>query len=454
MKVENNNKLTIKQRIFSGTMWTLFGFGAAQVIKLASTLILAKMLSPGDYGLVAIVNVILIGISMCSDFGFGANVMQNKRGEDVSFLNSIWTLQIVKGVLVWLVCILLAWPVSIFYEQQILLPLMIVITFSAVLAGLNSSAIFLTDRRIELKKQTFYQLTSQFVALVTMIGVAYYYPSVWVLVIGTIISTGLYTYFSHKLLPVKVSWHWDPQTNWSIIHFGKWIAVSSAMGFVFTQSAPLILGKFLTISQLGLYSLGVTMARVFEGVHIMLLQKIVTPTVAHFKSHSNSEVRARLLKLKAVLIGLFLPCFVLLIIFSPEIIDLIFDERYAGAAWIMQLYCLTYIPVIISGLGTFYLALGDSKLLANLTFFKTVSFFVLVVLGYLFNKGNGIILAVCLYNTWSYFIELYAQIKYKLWFPLVDLAALVIALLLLWIGFQTTGNASELINNTIPSAWL
>ncbi len=444
--VEQNSKISnIKQKIFTGAFWTLVGFGGTQVIKFASTLILAKMLAPSDYGLISIVTVALIGINMVSDLGLGPNVMQNKRGEESDFLHSIWTVQALKGFLVWIFCVLLAWPISVFYDQPILLPVMIAVTFTSVISGLNSSTLYLTDKRIDLKKQILFQVASQLVSFLVMVAIAYQYPSVWVLVIGSIVTNSMFAYLTYKLIPIKMKWRWDPETNKQILSFGKWVAVSSSMGFMVTHSSPLILGKFLTMTSLGLYNIGLTLARVVEMVFITLIQKIVTPVMAQIRDESNASVRKKVTKLKLSIMAIFLPAFWVLVIFAPQIIDLIFDPRYKGAAWIMQTYCIAFIPMIISALGPFYLVLGDNKLLANLTFYKTITYVVLVFLGWHFNKGNGIIVGVCLYNTFAYFIELYSQIKYKVWLPYIDLLGFIVSALVLWFGLTITGNDALLM---------
>lgn len=452
MATTDNKSFGMKQRIFSGALWTFFGFGATQVLKFASILILARMLSPADYGLISIVTVVLVGITMVSDLGFGPNVMQNERGEDEDFLNSIWSMQIVKGFLVWFLCILLSWPISYFYQQPILMPIMIVSTFASVLSGFNSTGVYSTDRNIDLKKQTIFQFLSQFISLAIMITIAYFNPSVWVLVTGGLVTAGIYAYLSHHLVPMTNKWHWDPETNKKILTFGKWVAISSTMGFIVIHSAPLILGKFLTMTKLGLFSNGVNLARVVEGINFTIIQKVVTPVIAKTRDESNHSVRQKLTKIKLALISLFLPGMWIMIIFAPEIIGIMFDERYQDAAWVMQVYSIALIPMVISGLGQFYLVLGDNKLLANLTFFKTLSFFVLVFGGWYLNQGNGIIVGVCLYNTASYFVELYGQIKYKVWIAWLDVTAFALSALVLWFGLSQTGNGAILVQKIMEAS--
>lgn len=441
----NQNHHGIKKLILNGTLWTFLGFGASQVLRLASSLILARMLSPSDYGLVAITTVIFIGISLMSDIGLGPNIMQNSRGEEEEFLNIAWTVQVIKGFILWLVCILLAWPVSVFYNQPILLPILIATSFSAVLVGFNSTGVYSVDKNIDLKKQTLYQVLTQLIALISMVIIAYIHPTVWALVAGSVITSFTYMVLTHRLVPIKNKFAWDKETVWSILHYGKWVVVSSGLYFIVTHSSNLILGKFLTLNNLGLFAIGVTLGKVIETINTAINQKVVLPTFAKIKHLTNEEIRAKLAKLKLAIMGLFLPVLWVLTIFAHDIINILFDPRYEGAAWILQLYALAYIPAVISGLGSFYILLGNTKLHAQLSFIKTVSFFILIVLGWHFKQGNGIIIGVCLYNSMIYIIELYAQIKYKLWLPIVDFIGFVTTLIVLWIGFSLTNGIKDIM---------
>jgi O-antigen/teichoic acid export membrane protein len=149
------------------------------------------------------------------------------------------------------------------------------------------------------------------------------------------------------------------------------------------------------------------------------------------------------------MMAMFLPVLWFLTIFAHDIISTIFDPRYEGAAWILQIYALAYIPAVISGLGPFYMLLDNNKLLATLSFVKTLTFFIVVLIGWYFKAGNGIILGVCLYNSAIYLVELYAQIKYKLWLPVVDFVGFASSILIIWIGLKSTNQIESFIANFI-----
>src|ERR687885_208624 len=112
---------SLKNQALRGTVWTIAGYGASQVLRLGSNIILTRLLLPEFFGLMNLVNVFIIGLHLFSDVGLGPSVVQNKRGDDPDFLNTAWTIQVGRGIILWICSLILAWPVSQFYNEPQLL---------------------------------------------------------------------------------------------------------------------------------------------------------------------------------------------------------------------------------------------------------------------------------------------------------------------------------------------
>ena len=131
-----------------GSIFELTGFGASQVVRLGGNLILTRLLFPEAFGLAALVNIALQGLELLSDVGFGQSIVQNKRGEDPVFLNTAWTLQILRGVILSVLCLLLAHPFSLLYEEPILKWLLVVGAGQSLLQGFLSTSLSTLRRRV------------------------------------------------------------------------------------------------------------------------------------------------------------------------------------------------------------------------------------------------------------------------------------------------------------------
>ena len=103
---------SLNARFMRSSMFTMGGYVATQVLRLGSNLILTRILFPEAFGLMALVAVILQGLTMFSDVGVSPSIMQSKRGDDQQFLDTAWTIQVIRGTLLWLFACAIALSIS------------------------------------------------------------------------------------------------------------------------------------------------------------------------------------------------------------------------------------------------------------------------------------------------------------------------------------------------------
>ena len=118
---------------------------AGQVLRLVSTLTLARMLVPQAFGLVALVNVFLSGLEMLSDLGIGMDVVQHPRGDDPKFINTAFLIQAIRAVGLWVIATALAYPFARFYHQPAVLTLLMVGSVLGIAQGFCQRILMVSD---------------------------------------------------------------------------------------------------------------------------------------------------------------------------------------------------------------------------------------------------------------------------------------------------------------------
>lgn len=351
----------------SGAMWSLLGYGGSQLIRLSSNLLLAWLLFPAAFGLMGLINIVMQGLEMFSDLGIGPSIIRDSRGEDASFLNTAWTIQVLKGFLLWLVACAITVPFADFYTStdplaNSLVDLLPVAAFVSVISGFNSTGIFLLNRQLNFKLMAALEIVPQAASAVVMVGLAQFSYGVWALVFGTIIGS---------LTKLTLSHVWNPgppnrfaihrESFYALFNFGKWIFLSTMVVFLANNLDRLMLGKFLSLSQLGIYSLALTFARL--GIHISsrLSSTVIFPLLSRIQNNPQQLVEACLRSRNSVLwiSGLGCAAFALL---APLFFGQLYDTRYAGAGEVAQwlaLYVWTHVLDI--SIGGAVLALGYTK---------------------------------------------------------------------------------------------
>ena len=170
---------SVKKLAVKGTFWTIVGYGGSQVIRFAISLIWTRLLFPELFGLMGIVNIFIIGLELFSDVGIGLNIIQNKRGDEPEFYNTAWTIQVVRGFGLWLMCLIITIPIASLYEQPELKILIPVTGFSTILGGFTSTAIFSLERHLKVREQVAFQIVTQIIGIIITVVWALINPSVW-----------------------------------------------------------------------------------------------------------------------------------------------------------------------------------------------------------------------------------------------------------------------------------
>ncbi len=343
---------THKKRIFKAGSWVVIGHLLSQLIRLGGNLLLTRLLAPEMFGVMAIVQVMLMGVQMMSDLGLGQSIIQSKKGGEVGFINTAWTLQVIRGWLLWLIICLLAallWGANAsgyinsnqVYGHPLLPWLMVTVGISSVISGFNSTAIYQVNRNLMLGRLTVINLTAQIVALFFIVIIAWRYETIWALAIGSLVASFIDMLGSHKFLPgIKNKLHCDKAALSELFHFGKWIFLSSAIGFVANQGDRLILGGLLTAEMLGIYSIAFMLSNLPVTIVSQLSHKVLFPNFSRINREFPKQLKSSLTRSKLWLSIIVMPVTGVLMSCTQFIVDFMYDERYIAAGWMMSLLLL------------------------------------------------------------------------------------------------------------------
>lgn len=149
-------------------------------------MLLTRLLTAEMFGLVLIVNRIIQGLTMVTDVGINASIVQNAAGGEPKFLNTAWTVQILRGMLLWAACWLGASSAAAFYDEPQLINLIPVAGVSLLLAGFASPVLALVQRQLKVRSWVLIDVGAQVASVSAMVGFALVKPSVWALVVGAI----------------------------------------------------------------------------------------------------------------------------------------------------------------------------------------------------------------------------------------------------------------------------
>jgi len=402
-----------KKRAVKATIFIVGGYGASQVLRLAGNLILTRLLVPEYFGIMALANVVYLGLGLFSDFGISPSIIRSSRSSDTNFLNTAWTIQILRGFMLFLLSVVIAYPVAGFYDESILMLVIPTIGVNSVIIGFQSTSIILLQKELKQGQLTFIELVVQSVGLAFMIVIAYIYKNVWALVIGGLFSSTIKMIWSHLLNTEKPNrFLLEKAAIIELISFGKWIFISTAMMFLATQADRLIFGRIFSLSFLGVYAIAVIFAEIPKKIIGRVSGSVIFPLLTKYSYLSHKELkkkiedqRSKILIILAFLVGI-LACFGDFLVIS------LYDSRYVQASWILPLLAIGIWPLILyATIDRILYVVGKPKYSSIGNLLKFIYMLVFVPFLYRIAGNFGAVLAVALNDIPVYIIINYGLIK-------------------------------------------
>lgn len=375
---------SLGDRARSGTVWIVLGFGGGQLLRLASNIALAALLFEEAFALMAIVTAVMQGLTMFSDIGLRPCVVQSPRGDEPEFLQTAWTLQVIRGLLLFVLAVLLAWPMAHVYGANDpmaheLLWLIPMVAVGAITEGFLSSRMLTAARRMNIAGLTKIDLIVQTANAALMVALAWEMRSVYAIALAGIAGNALRLWLSYVML----SGHPDrlriePDSFREIFRFGKWIFLSTLVSFMALQMDRVLLAAIFPLAEVGVYSIATSLALMVTMLVGTLQSSIVFPWYSRMLDLGVPLKEAfRRTRLPLMLVVTFLV--VLLATGASSFFDLAYDERYAKGGSFLPLLAVGVWFSSLSGIyGSAFLAMGKPQWIAMVSAVKVLSFLVVL----------------------------------------------------------------------------
>ena len=399
----------LKDRMRQAASWFLTGSLLAQGLRLGSSLVLTRLLMPEAFGLMAAVNTLYFGLLMFSDLGIWQSVVRSPRGRDERFLGTAWLVQVLRGGLLATLVLVLALLVNsgaawgwfaagtVYADPR--LPAMIALfAIAAVVQGLESVRIATAQRDLQGRRIVQLELLTQLVTIAVTVVAAWLSGSVWALLIGTLSATATKTVLSYLLVPgTWVRPCWDGDSAREIVGFGKWIFVSSIIGFLAAHGEKLLLGATLGVAAFGVFTIASNLLAALIGVYSTLNGKVVFPSLSQVASNDDPAATGRLYaRLQRLVDGVLGVLSGVLLFTGSWLIELLYDPRYADAGWMLQWLAVGLLGLRYQVLEQLMFAAGRPGLVSANNALRAVSLAVFIPLGHALGGEQGAIAGVVL----------------------------------------------------------
>jgi O-antigen/teichoic acid export membrane protein len=451
-----------------GSFYTFLGYGIAQVIRFGGNVILTTLLFREAFGLMVMINVFLQGLAMLTDLGIAPSIVQNPEADEPEFLRTAWTLQIVRGIGLWLGALALSYPAAWYFGQPALRMFLPVAGLNLLIVSLDSTNFHLLQRRLHVGLQTLLIVSTQIVGLIVSVSGAllwrmyaeirtlqtfvetlatggdwrhiefddsFYHLGVWALVGGTLVGVAFRTALTYRVPGPRMGFAWRKEYVDDLIHFGKWIFVSTLLTFVANNFDRAVLARFLDVGMLGVYGIAFMFANVVVELLRTLSNRVLFPVYAEMARRNPEILRKRSTYVRMLLMLVTLPVLWGMVLVGPEFIRFVYKPEYWGAGPLLQLLaCGAILTGMAAPVEIVFLAVGDSfrHFLSLLS--RSITLLSAMAVGGYLNGSTGIIWGIVLAPGLYYpFLSVLGR-RYRVWVPWLDALGLVASAAVLTLG--------------------
>lgn len=341
---------------------------AGQSIRLGSNLVLAWLLTPDAFGMAALAVTFFTGLVLMSDVGIGASLIRSHHADVPAFYNTVFTIQLIQGFLLFAICLFFASQLALFYQEPSLYGMIIFGGIGLFLQGARSTSWSVLQRNIQIKRLAVYDLIAQVSGVTATITYAMVKPEPIALIIGFVVSTAITTLISHLIYrhEIRNKLSWDRRAFEEIFHFGKWIFISSTCSFLSQRSDRFILGKLASVEALGVYHVAMMLADLPRFAIHMIAEKLLYPAFAHYARQDIASLRRKYFLIRKILLPSMLLTSLIIIIVADSFFFYLYKGSYHDAMWMAPcLVAMLWFDLLINSMDRVPVALGDSRLLAS-----------------------------------------------------------------------------------------
>lgn len=320
--------------------WVAVTFGAVQFVRLLNNVILTRLLDPSVFGIMALVVAIRVGMELVSDLGVTQNIVSNPRGHEPHFYDTAWTLHASRNLALAVLCFLLAGPFALFFGHPELAMILPVASLFFVLSGFESTTRGVLYKQLKVARLSLFEVALAVIGMIAQIGAALMFRDVWAVVLGMMITSAAMLISTFLYIPgTKHRFMVDAQSARELLHFGKWVFLSSIVYFFAMNFDRLYFAKQITLAELGVYGIARNLSDVISQLVTRASGYVLYPAVAA-SGLPPVDLRKKLLRGRRTLLLVAALTLGTFMAFADVIVGLLYDPRYSEAGSILPILCI------------------------------------------------------------------------------------------------------------------
>lgn len=370
---------TDREKVINSILWKFLERIGNQSVSFVVSVVLARLLLPEQYGIIAMVNVFILFSNIFITSGFTSALVQKKDADDTDF-STVFFSSLVLSICLYILLWLLSPYIADYFAMPQLKDITRIYALSLVLSSYNSVQVAYVNRNMLFRKNLIATLISSILSGFLGIAAAYLGFGVWALVLQGLLSIVINIIVLHFIVSWRLSFVFSIERFHKLISFGGNILLSDLVNTFVNEVRSLLIGKYYTPADLAFFNRGNQLPNLVSTNLDTTIQSVLFPAMSNY---SNDRERVKAMTKRAIKTSTYLTFFfmTLLAVSSEPIIRILLTDRWIDCVPYMQIICISRALGVVSisnlqGLK----AIGESKEILKLEVFKKPLFLILIVL--------------------------------------------------------------------------
>ncbi|WP_288029111.1 lipopolysaccharide biosynthesis protein [Holdemanella sp.] len=356
-------------KVFSNFIWRFAERCGAQLVTFIVSIVLARILTPSDYGTIALVTVFTTILQVFIDSGLSTALIQKKDSDDLDF-SSVFYFNFVICIILYLIMFVSAPFIADFYKDSSLVSIVRVISLTLIISGVKGVQQSYVSRHMLFKRFFFSTLGGTIFSAVLGIIMAYAGFGVWAIVFQQLSNNAIDT----LILWITVKWRPIKKFSWSrlknLLSFGWKMLASSLLDTVYNNLRNMIIGKLYTSADLAFYNQGDRFPKLIVTNINTSIDSVLLPTMSN---EQDNHVRVKDMTRRAIKISTYImaPLMIGLAFCAKPIVQIVLTDKWLPCVPYLQIFCISYLfwPIHTANLNAIK-AMGRSDLFLKLEVIK------------------------------------------------------------------------------------
>lgn len=401
----------LKKKAASGMVWTAIQKYSKMGIQFVSGIILARLLTPYDYGCIGMLAIFMVVAETFIDGGFGSALIQKKRPtqEDYSTI-FFWNLGL--ATVMYTILYFSAPAIARFYKIPILCEVLRVQGLILFIYALNLIQRNQLKKQLRFKIIAIVRIVTSIISLIITIIMAYMGLGVWALVTQNLIGAAIPAVIFWGYTKWKPAWIFSWKSIKELFDFGIFMFMTHLLNNISTQLQGLFIGRLYNPATLGYYSKAHGTERLASGTITGVMTAVTYPLYAEVQDNLP-KIQNMIKRLTSTISFITFPLLAVLLLVAKPVFVLLYSDRWIESVPYFQVLCIAGMGGCLTSVNTQCIAaIGKSKVMFYWTIIKRVVGLICIICGlYLFGM-YGLLVGVVINNWFSYFINIWLVSKY------------------------------------------